>query len=167
VPLHQLTVSAADVSGSGLRLALNAPAPIPLAALELRHPDGGRLRLGVLGASHVITIAHSDSRFSEEISCTAPGNDSALPATAESSGYHLVSHTETRDGAGFRALAAALRERCAQYDDWLGGTFPGDDTALTALSARPDGAGWCWRTWHLYPTADGGDVVHTSSRWHP
>lgn len=105
--------------------------------------------------------------FSEEISCTAPSSTSALPTTAESGGYHLESLMETRDGTEFRALAATLRERCAQHDDWLGGTFPGDDAALTALSAQSDGAGWCWRTWHLYPMADGGDVVHTTSRWQP
>ncbi|MCA2338638.1 DUF2617 family protein, partial [Mycobacterium avium] len=42
--------------------------------------------------------------------------------------------------------------------------------ALTVLAARPDGAGWRWRTWHLYPdrpAGRGGTVVRTASRWHP
>ena len=53
---------------------------------------------------------------------------------------------------------------------WLGGTFPGDDAALTALAAEPDGTGWRWQTWHLYPQCPGGSggvVVHTASRWQP
>jgi hypothetical protein len=45
--------------------------------------------------------------------------------------------------------------------------FPGDDAALTALAAEPDGTGWRWQTWHLYPAVSGGTVVHTASRWHP
>jgi hypothetical protein len=45
--------------------------------------------------------------------------------------------------------------------------FPGDDAALTALAAEPDGTGWRWQTWHLYPAGSGGTVVHTASRWHP
>ena len=53
----------------------------------------------------------------------------------------------------FRRLAHRLRERCARETGWLGGTFPGDDAALTALAAEPDGAGWRWQTWHLYPAA--------------
>jgi len=50
---------------------------------------------------------------------------------------------------------------------WLGGTFPGDDAALTALAAEPDGDGWRWQTWHLYPASTGGTVVYTTSRWRP
>jgi Protein of unknown function DUF2617 len=167
VPLHRLAVSPADVCGSGLGLALNAPGPPPLATLSLVHPEHGELTLGVLGASHVITVAHPDSLFSEEISCTARGHGDALPATAQAAGYHLQSHTEQHDETSFRDIASTLRQRCAQQDDWLGGTFPGDDAALTALSAEPDGAGWRWRTWHLYPSHYGGEVVHTISRWQP
>ena len=48
-----------------------------------------------------------------------------------------------------------------------GGSFPGDEAALTALYAEPDGPGWRWQTWHLYPDRDGGTVVHTESRWRP
>jgi hypothetical protein len=167
VPLHHLAVSPADVSGSGLRLALNAPGPLPLATLKLDHPSGGRILLGVLGASHVITVSGPESTFSEEISCTAQGNTGALPDAAEAPGYHLQSHTEHHDEASFRDIASTLREKCSQQDSWLGGSFPGDDAALTALAASPDGAGWHWRTWHLYPDCSGGTVVSTSSRWHP
>lgn len=167
MPLHHLAVSPADVSGSRLRLALNAAAPTPLAACRLPHPDGGELVLGVLGASHVVTVEHADQLFSEEVSCTAQA-PTELPGRAVAPGYLLESGHEIHDETGFRELAQLLRVRCAQDTGWLGGAFPGDDAALTALSAEPDGRGWRWRTWHLYPDpAGGGTVVHTNSRWQP
>ena len=164
MPLHQLSVSPADVSGTGLGLALNAPAPRPLATYRLSHPDGGALVLGVLGASHVITVEYANTRFSEQVSCHLGGE---LPEHTQAPGYHLESRTDIHEEPTFRRLANRLRERCARENGWLGGTFPGDDAALTALTAEPDGAGWRWQTWHLYPAAPGGTIVYTASRWHP
>jgi hypothetical protein len=167
VPLHQLAVTPADVSGDRLGLALNAPAPPPLATSSLEHPDGGALLLGVLGASHVVAVEHATGRFSEQVSCTARSLGVDLPERTDAPGYWLQSHTETHDEPTFRRLARQLRERCARDPGWLGGSFPGDDAALTALAAEPDGAGWRWQTWHLYPAARGGTVVRTTSRWRP
>lgn len=167
MPFHELAVSPTDVSGAALGLALNAPAPLPLASLRLPHPDGGVLLLGVLGASHVITVEDADVRFCEQVSCEVRSPDGELPARADAPGYRLESHTATHDEASFRALADQLRDRCTRDPNWLGGGFPGDDAALTALTARPADAGWHWRTWHLYPAESGGTVVYTSSRWHP
>lgn len=168
MPLHQLAVSPADVSGERLGLALNAPVPAPLAACRLDHPGGGEtLLLGVLGASHVVAV---EQAFSEEISCTARNLGAALPERTDAPGYRLRSRTDTRGEADFRRLAHDLRDRCARQTGWLGGTFPGDDAALTVLAAEPDGAGWRWQTWHLYPghpAGSGGTVVHTASRWQP
>lgn len=164
MPLHQLSVSPADVSGAGLGLALNAPAPLPLASSRLRHPNGSALILGVLGASHVITVEHANTLFSEQVSCDLGGD---LPAQTAAPGYELESHTDIHDEESFRQLARRLRDRCTRENGWLGGSFPGDDAALTALSAEPDGDGWRWQTWHLYPAALGGTIVYTSSRWHP
>lgn len=167
MPLHQLAVSPADVSGTGLRLALNGPAPAPLATCRLAHPEGGAVVLGVLGASHVVTVDRANSRFSEEVSCTAR-TEAPLPEQAVARGYQLDSRTETHDQPSFRHLAQSLRDRCASEPGWLGGAFPGDDAALTALAAEPDGPGWRWQTWHLYPSASGGGtVVYTNSRWWP
>lgn len=170
MPLHQLAVTPADVSGTRLGLALNAPAPTPLAICSLDHPDGGALRLGVLGASHVVTVEHAACRFSEQVSCTARSYGGELPERANAPGYHLESRTESHGEVAFRRLARELRRRCMAETGWLGGTFPGDDAALTALAAEPDGTGWRWQTWHLYPghlTLSGGTVVHTASRWQP
>lgn len=166
MPLHQLAVSPADVSGAGLGLALNAPAPPPLASCQLAHPGGGTLVLGVLGASHVITVEHTKGQFSEQVSCDLGGQ---LPERSDAPGYHLESRTDIHDEPAFRRLADSLRARCTRETGWLGGTFPGDDAALTALAAEPDGDGWRWQTWHLYPSASasGGTVVYTASRWRP
>ena len=170
MPLHHLAVVPADVSGTRLGLALNAPAPRPLATYVLDHPDGGALLLGVLGASHVVTVEHATYRFSEQVSCDARSHGE-LPEHADAPGYRIDSHTHTHDETTFRRLARELRQRCAQETGWLGGSFPGDAAALTALAAEPDGSGWRWRTWHLYPAApggpSGGTVVHTASQWHP
>jgi hypothetical protein len=167
VPLHQLAVAPADVSGKRLGLALNAPTPRPLATYSLDHPGGGVLLLGVLGASHVVTVEQAGSRFSEQVSCTARRHGGKLPERADGPGYCIESRTDTHDEATFRHLARELREHCVAETGWLGGTFPGDDAALTAMAAEPDGPGWRWRTWHLYPTASGGTVVYTASRWRP
>lgn len=163
MPLHRLRVIPADVSGAGLRLTLDAPAPPPLASATLPHPDGADLVLGVLGASHVVTVG----RFSEQVSCTELINSAELPATAQRPGYRLTSEVLDYDEAAFRGLAAQLRTHCEHDGGWLGGSFPGDEAALTALCAQPDGPGWRWQTWHLYPGGDGGTVVHTESRWQP
>ncbi|WP_077081583.1 DUF2617 family protein [Mycobacterium numidiamassiliense] len=167
MPLHRLAVAPADVSGTRLGLALNATTPPSLASHQLVHPDGGLLRLGVLGASHVVTVEHATQHFSEEVSCTARQHGGQLPAHADAPGYRIESHTATHGEESFRQLAGELRERSANETGWLGGTFPGDDAALTVLSAEPDGTGWRWQTWHLYPDTSGGTVVHTTSRWHP
>ncbi|KZS80204.1 hypothetical protein A4G29_23160 [Mycobacterium kansasii] len=167
MPLHQLAVAPADVSGARLRLAINAPPPQSLATYRMDHPDGGTLLLGVLGASHVVTVKHGGTNFSEQISCSARNQGASLPAHTEAPGYRLESRSDTYDESTFRRLAHELRQRCARDDGWLGGMFPGDDAALTALAAEPDGTGWRWQTWHLYPTGSGGSVVYTASRWQP
>jgi Protein of unknown function DUF2617 len=165
--MHELAVTPTDVSDTGLRLALNAPAPTPLATLRFEHPNGGTLRLGILGASHVVTVDDAETGFSEQISCAALARGNGLPAHAEAPGYDLHSHISTHEEFEFRTLATELREHCAHRPNWLGGSFPGDAAALTVLHAAADDAGWRWQTWHLYPKRPGGTVVHTESRWRP
>lgn len=166
MPLHQLCVTPVDVSGARLRLALNAPPPSPLVSCRLHHPDGGVLELGVLGASHVVTVEHPLSeRFSEQVSCTVGARAAELPSTARAPGYQMYSRTTVYGEPSFRRLADRLRGLCAGGTQWLGGAFPGDDAALTVLNAAPAERGWRWRTWHLYP--ERGSAVYTTSRWWP
>ena len=170
MPLHQLAVAPADVDGAKLALALNAPAPPPLASCRLEHPDGGGLVLGVLGASHVVIVERAEvsspNRFRAPRAMTAVicPNAPMRPATTSN---RAPRRTTRRRSAGSRADCATTARTKA---GWLGGVFPGDDAALTALAAEPDGPGWRWQTWHLYPghpAGSGGTVVHTTSRWHP
>ncbi|BCI52536.1 hypothetical protein NIIDNTM18_18140 [Mycolicibacterium litorale] len=167
MPFHELAVAPADVDGAALGLALDAPPPEPLATLRLAHPGAGTLVLGVLGASHVVTVEHRDGRFSEEVSCSAHAHGGALPGHHDAPGYRIDTRTVACAATDFAMLAARLAERCRTDRHTLGGRFPGDDAALTVLTARPDGPGWAWRTWHLYPAADGGTAVYTTSRWRP
>lgn len=167
MPFHELTVAPADVDGAALGLAVNAPAPTPLAALRLTHRSAGTLELGVLGASHVVTVDHPGGRFSEEVSCSAHAHGSALPGHHDAPGYRIDTRTTVCAATEFADLARRLRECCRTDRHSLGGRFPGDDAALTVLRACPDGPGWRWQTWHLYPAADGGTTVYTASRWRP
>jgi hypothetical protein len=170
LPFHELAVAPADVDGAALGLALNAPVPASLASLRLPHRGGGVLVLGVLGASHVVTVEHPAGRFSEEVSCSAHTHGGALPGRHDGPGYRFDSETTACGPTEFIQLAKSLQQRCRTDRHSLGGRFPGDDAALTVLQARPDGPGWRWQTWHLYPggpRVPGGTAVHTISRWRP
>src|ERR1700748_1539811 len=102
MPLHQLAVSPADVSGAGLGLALNAPAPPPLATCRLDHPRGGTLVLGVLGASLPSSGKHAKGDFSEQVS-SHPGGEP--PKHTAAPGSRLESRTDFHDEPTFRRLA--------------------------------------------------------------
>lgn len=167
MPFHELAVAPTDVDGAALGLALNAPVPDPLASMRLTHDSAGALVLGVLGASHVVTVDHPDGRFSEEVSCTAHTHGRALPDRFRTVGYRFTARTMTCAPTVFDELAARLRRRCLTDRQTLGGRFPGDDAALTVLRALPDGPGWRWHTWHLYPGDHGGTAVTTTSWWRP
>ncbi len=140
------------------------PPRSPWPPTDCDHPDGGALVLGVLGASHVITVEHTEPVSPNRSHATSAAS---CPSHTQAPGYELESRTDIHDESAFRRLAHRLRECCARETGWLGGTFPGDDAALTALAAEPDGAGWRWQTWHLYPAAPGGTIVYTASRWRP
>ena len=123
--------------------------------------------LGVLGASHVVTVSSSGSAFTEQVSCDALGmGGEYLPADASRGGYRFRSSTAVADELEFAALAERLRQRSAREPNWLCGTFPGQGTAVTVLTAQV-GDGLCsWKSWHLYPSvAGGGTIVTTESRW--
>ena len=114
MPLYQLAVTPEDVSGAALGLVLNGTPPPTLATCRLSHPGGGTLRLGVLGASHVVAVEHDAGQFSEQVSCAARRLGGALPKSTDAPGYHLESRSDTPDDAAFRRVARELRARCAR-----------------------------------------------------
>jgi hypothetical protein len=166
--LHDLDVEPRDVTAEALGLLLDAPAPAALAELVVDDGRGGRLVLGVLGASHVVTAEAGGHRLTEQVSCDAlAAGGRQLPERAEAGGYALTSAITEVARAEFDATAARLRARAEHDEGWLCGAFPGGAGALTALTAAALPGGWTWETWHLYPGEERSVIVTTRSRWTP
>ena len=165
--LHLLEIAPRDVAAEALGLLLDAPAPPALAELVLTR-DHDRLVLGVLGSSHVVQASSGALQCVEEVSCDAvAAGGLPLPEQLDRAPYSLRSSSRTVPAAELDDLARQLRTTAAQEDAWLCGAFPTSGAAVTALTGAADGAGWAWRTWHLYPGATSGVVVTTASRWQP
>lgn len=167
--LHRLDVVPRDVTAEALGLLLDAPAPAALAELRLEDGDGGMLVLGLLGASHVVTASRPGHQLTEQVSCDAvAGGGRRLPREHAAAGYTMASSTQLLPAARLHALATQLRQRAEASEQWVCGSFPGDDDALTALTGDvlPAG-GWTWQTWHLYPGSHAGAVVTTQTQWQP
>ncbi|MEA1794739.1 DUF2617 family protein [Rhodococcus qingshengii] len=164
--LYLLDVEPTDVDASALGLVLGAPAPPTLAELVIGTSDA-TLTLGVLGASHVVTAWASGKKLTEQVSCDAlAAGGEPLPAVESTENYRFESSSLILDRVEFDSEAASLRESAGQ-DGWICGSFPGDDTALTALYGARDRQGWSWQSWHLYPGEGTGVIVKTRSRWRP
>ena len=58
--------------------------------------------LGVLGASHVVTVEHPETGSPNRFSCDLGGE---LPERTEAPGYSLESRTDLHDESAFRRLA--------------------------------------------------------------
>lgn len=170
--LHRLEVEPRDVAAEALGLLLDAPAPAPLAELRIDDGDGGVLVLGLLGASHVVTATRPGHLLTEQVSCDAvAGGGQKLPREHADAGYAMTSTTSRLPLEQLQALAAQLRQRARDSRRWVCGSFPGDASAVTALTGDPlPAGGWTWQTWHLYPGRDTGTdgvVVETRTRWQP
>ena len=167
--VHLLDVAPRDVAPDALGLLLHAPAPAALAQISLRDGCGGLLTLGVLGASHVVSATLPGHHLTEQVSCDAVGaGGQELPQRVQLGGYQLVTATREVPRAELEETAAKLRGLAENSDWWLCGTFPGDGSAMTAMTA---GAlpvdGWTWESWHLYPDGETSSIVTTRSRWTP
>lgn len=162
-----LDVVTRDVSAGALGLLLDAPAPPSLAELRLTAPHGGSLLLAVLGASHVVTATAPGGWRTEQVSCDAvAAGGRALPPRADEPGYTFTATTRTVPTRELDAEAGRLRAAAAD-PGWLCAAFPGDRCALTTLTGRATADGWTWQTWHLYPGAEAGSIVTTTSSWAP
>lgn len=167
--LHLLEVQPRDVAADALGLLLHAPAPVALAELTVPDRQGGLLTLGLLGASHVVTATRPGHHLTEQVSCDAlAAGGQVLPHHTRRGGYQLATVTRQVPQAELEEIAARLRSLAESSDTWLCGTFPGTDSAITAMTggALPVG-GWSWESWHLYPGAQTGSIVTTRSRWIP
>ncbi|MEU2660908.1 DUF2617 family protein [Micromonospora sp. NBC_01740] len=143
-----------DTSAADLSLALDDVERPALHVLDLDLPDGVRLRLRLLGASHQVVLHAPGAALTETVACL-PGRPPELPGAVrdEASGYHFTATVLRPAGAGLSEQVAALRADLADDPYALVGVFPGDVDAVTALAVRPDppAGTLAWRTWHAYP----------------
>ncbi|MEV0154197.1 DUF2617 family protein [Micromonospora sp. NPDC050686] len=158
--LVSLDVPYVDTSAAELSLALGGPERPALHVREVALPDGARLRLRLLGASH--QVVYGD--LTETVACL-PGRRPALPETLhdETAGYRFTATVLRPAGDGLRTRVAALRAELADDPYALVGLFPGDPDAVTALAVRPDPPAGrvAWRTWHAYPRTNELVVTET------
>ena len=148
--MHRISCPIKDVSAADLGVRWNGPLPEVLAEDTVIH-NSYRLHLGVIGASHVVTVtsvsAPDQPLFREEISCTARSKGQPLPMYAE------------LDDAAFRSHA----EHIAALDT-LVVQFPGEgDFHITALGGAPTEDGLEWASYHVYPSEN--TIVTTWSRF--
>ena len=160
--MHRISCPTKDVSAADLGVRWNGPLPEVLAEDTVIH-NSYRLHLGVIGASHVVTVtsvsAPDQPLFREEISCTARSKGQPLPMYAELPGYRLQSAISTLDDAAFRNQA----EHIAALDT-LVVQFPGEgDFHITALGGAPTEDGLEWASYHVYPSEN--TIVTTWSRF--
>jgi hypothetical protein len=164
--VHKLRVTPRDVCADDLGLVVGAAAPTPLAEIAVGSADRN-IRLGVLGASHVVTVTNGDRHLTEQVSCDAvAAGGSKLPLVLEGDGYRFRSHTQVLLPEQFAAQANDLRERSAQSPHWICAEFPGGAGAITVLAAgEHEGPCYRWLSWHLYPDLKGGGTVVATESW--
>jgi hypothetical protein len=116
------------------------------------------LELRVLGASHQVVIGD----WSETVACL-PDRPGALPAqeTRTLGDYLVRFEASCSRPASFEATVSRIVAECEEDPHSLVAEFPGSPLAVTALSARAEGDGVRWETWHAYPQV--GELVWTSS----
>lgn len=157
--LRQLDIRPADVRAADLGVAWNGPLPEVLSDTLIDAPDrSSSLHLAVIGGSHVVTVTTPNSRFREEISCTAAEARSPLPEGVDRHGYRLRTETAVLTPEEFALRADDIAGGGA---DWLVVSFPGEGRHhLTALRGEYAPGQWTWWTRHLYP----GEATIVSTR---
>ena len=148
-----------DVSARSLGLLIDGPLPDVLAEHTLANSRGGRVRLGIIGASHVASVYDADTLlFREEVSCNVPG---PLPPQINNPQYSFTQRIERLSDAEIAHRASLLDD-----DSWLVARFPGvGPHHFTAVSGRWERGAWEWRTLHCYPMEH--TMVTTQSRYQP
>ncbi|MDO4686708.1 MAG: DUF2617 family protein [Corynebacterium sp.] len=150
----QVQCPAMDVSASALGLRIDGPLPDVLAERTVEGPTS-TLSLGVIGASHVVSISADSLMFREEMSCNAPA---PLPESKCTPHYDFSSTIEVLSPDQLAQRAAAIPT------DWLIARFPGTSPFhITALHGWWESQAWHWHTLHFYPEEH--TVVTSRSRY--
>lgn len=155
-----------DTSAADLSLALGGPARPALHVLDLALPDGARVHLRLLGASHQVMLTAGGTELTETVACL-PGHRPELPPVVHdaATGYRFGATVRRPDD--LHAEIAALRAELADDPYALVGVFPGDPDAVTALRVRAGDAGRTvgWQTWHAYPQTNELVWTETTVVW--
>lgn len=198
LPVAAIDAPFHDARSDQLRYSLVEPRiePLAVASADFHLPDPGgaprllRVELGVLGASHQVTVTLPEDHRArgrvlvrETLAClsaddrrsaaadsdagTGAGTAGPLPPRRRSTlatGTIDVTHTVHVPTDLSGDVEAALASASAMRVSCAAG-FPGDPDALTILGCDADGSALVWRTWHCYPQA--GEIVETRSRFVP
>ncbi|WP_431816186.1 DUF2617 family protein [Gordonia jacobaea] len=163
-PFTDLDVAFSDTRAGQLGFSLTAAQREPLAAAD--HTIGAlTFSIRLLGASHQIVITDDAHELCETVACL-PDITTALPDSFQADGYVFSSRVIE---CSSDAMADLLQQIESEVEGHaraglpaLLGRFPGNELAVTAVTADIDDDALIWRTWHTYPQA--GEVVVTSSR---
>ena len=163
-PFTDLDVAFSDTRAGQLGFSLTAAQREPLAAAD--HTIGAlTFSIRLLGASHQIVITDDAHELCETVACL-PDITTALPDSFQADGYVFSSRVIECSSDAMADLLEQIESEVEGHAraglPALLGRFPGNELAVTAVTADIDDAALVWRTWHTYPQA--GEVVVTSSR---
>ena len=163
-PFTDLDVAFSDTRAGQLGFSLTASQREPLAAAD--HTIGSlSFSIRLLGASHQIVVSDDAHELCETVACL-PDITTALPDSFQADGYVFSSRViECSSDAMAEMVEQIESEVDGHARDGLPallGRFPGNELAVTAVTADIYDDALVWRTWHTYPQA--GEVVVTSSR---
>ena len=163
-PFTDLDVAFSDTRAGQLGFSQTAPQREPLATAD--HTIGSlTFSIRLLGASHQIVVTDDAHELCETVACL-PDITTALPDSFQADGYVFSSRViECSSDAMAEMVEQIESEVDGHARDGLPallGRFPGNELAVTAVTADIYDDALVWRTWHTYPQA--GEVVVTSSR---
>lgn len=163
-PFTDLDVAFSDTRAGQLGFSLTAAQREPLAAAD--HTIGAlTFSIRLLGASHQIVITDDAHELCETVACL-PDITTALPDSFQADGYVFSSRVIECSSDAMADLLEQIESEVEVHAraglPALLGRFPGNELAVTAVTADIDDDALIWRTWHTYPQA--GEVVVTSSR---
>lgn len=163
-PFTDLDVAFSDTRAGQLGFSLTAAQREPLAAAD--HTIGAlTFSIRLLGASHQIVITDDAHELCETVACL-PDITTALPDSFQADGYVFSSRVIECSSDAMADLLEQIESEVEGHAraglPALLGRFPGNELAVTAVTADIDDDALIWRTWHTYPQA--GEVVVTSSR---
>lgn len=166
--IAQVEAPFADVRAAALRYSLE-PRRHPALARQQVTIGPYALDLRVLGSSHQTIVGDGTEELYETLACLPPGDGSGRPARFETvlpgARYEFESVVDRPGSVAVRARAREIGAELAGDPHAVVAAFPGLPGAVTALAARPEGAGVAWTTHHLYPQT--GELVTSRSRLVP